>query len=172
MQYLLTSDPHRLWRFSHKVELSFRLLKSQRCLRISEKEYDVSATFFRERDDTCDRDIGKNSTVCWTNSKDVCVPDTRILRRASLAQLSVCERPHVCTLPPLLTSARYPCISNLSISIVSYYFRVVFMYCIYTVRLHGTRQCPQPTFNSSDTKRVECSFVDLSWQRIYYWHQF
>lgn len=65
---------------------------------------------------------------CLQNYQQRCVPDTRILRCARLAQLSVCERPHVCKLPTLLTSARYPWISNLSISIVSHYFRDVVMY--------------------------------------------
>lgn len=172
VQYSLTSDPHRLWRFSYKVEFSFHLLKSQRCLWISEKEYDVHATFFRERDDTCDRDIGNRSPVCRTTSKDVFVPDTRILRRASVEQLSVCERPHVCTLPPLLTSARYPWICNLSISIDSHYFRVVVMYVFTLWRCMERGNAHSQVVNSSDTKRVECSFVDLSWQQIYYWHQF
>lgn len=109
---------------SHKVELSFHLLKSQRCLRISEKEYDV-LPWTR----WLMRPWHWQEVYCLQNYQQRCVPDTRILRRASLAQLSVCERPHVCTLPPLLTSARHPWINNLSIiSIVSHYFRVVVMY--------------------------------------------
>lgn len=135
------SDPHRLWRFSHKVE--------QRCLRISEKEYDVLPWTRWHM-----RPWHWQEVYCLQNYQQRCVPDTRILRRASLAQLSVCERPHVCTLPPLLISARYPWINNLSISIVSYCFRVVVMYvCTWNVAM-PIAYC---TSNSSDTNRVDRS---------------
>lgn len=171
VQHSLTSDPRRLWRFSHKVELSFHLLKSQRCLRILEKEYDVLPWTRWHM-----RPWHWQEVYCLQNYQQRCVwqrrcvPDTRILRRASLAQLSVCECPHVCTLPPPLTSARYPWISNLSISIVFHYFRwlCTYLHC----EAAWNEAMSLTTFNSSDTKRVECSFVDLSWQQIYYWQKF
>lgn len=121
VQHSLTSYPHRLWRFSHKVELSFHLLKSQPCLRISEKEYDVLPWTRWHM-----RPWHWQEVYCLQNYQQRCVPDTRILRRASLAQLSVCLWTSSCL--HTLTSARYPWISNLSISIVSHYFRAVFMY--------------------------------------------
>lgn len=110
---------------------------------------------------------------CLQNYQQRCVPDTRILRRASLAQLSVCERPHVCTLPPLLTSARYPWINNLSISIVSYCFRVVVMYvCTWNVAMPAA-YC---TSNSSNTNRVDSSklttvIIDISFRKSFSYYE-
>lgn len=123
-----------------------------------------------------DLDTGKRSTVCRTTSEDMfnkggvsLTPGYHWVVQVLRNRLSVCLRPHVCTLP---TSARYPYprtypwISSLSIIIVCHYFRVVDIYVLTLrgcfVERDNTPVKSLTTFNSV-TKMGECSLLDLSW---------